>query len=47
MDGEFSLAWINQSSYDEEAINDEEATKLKQLCDTRDKEAIQDYFTNM
>ena len=47
MDGEFSLAWINRSSHDEKAINYEEATKLKQLCDSRDRVAVQDYMTNL
>ena len=47
MDGEFSLAWINRLSLDEEAIIDEEDYKLKQLCDSRDRVAIQDYMTNL
>ena len=47
MAGEFSLAWINQSSFDEEAHNDGEAAKLKHLCDSRDNSAIQDYLKDL
>ena len=46
---EFSVAWHNRLAYDRPTIaklkiSDEEITKLKELCDSRNNEGITEFF---